>query len=102
LLDALFASREHKARQGAVKPGRGPRSDHKTVKELLRTNDAVLLSWAQAVLSDFGIDAIVLDTHTAILEGSIAAIQRRLMVADEDHDAALRQLEAARRDLRHV
>jgi hypothetical protein len=99
LLDALFASGEHTARQRAVKPGRGPRSDHKAVKEVLRTNDAVLLSWAQAVLADCGIDAVVLDTHTSILEGSIAAIQRRLMVADEDHAAALRQLEAARREL---
>jgi hypothetical protein len=69
------------------------------VKEVLRTNDAVLLSWSQAMLADCGIDAIVLDTHTAILEGSIAAIQRRLMVADEDHAGALRQLEAARREL---
>ncbi|HEX2117226.1 MAG TPA: DUF2007 domain-containing protein [Alphaproteobacteria bacterium] len=71
------------------------------MKEVLRTNDAVLLSWSQAVLADCGIDAVVLDTHTAILEGSIAAIQRRLMVADEDHAAALRQLEAARRGLPH-
>ena len=69
------------------------------MKELLRTNDAVLLSWAQAVLADCGIRAVVLDTHTAILEGSIAAIQRRLMVADDDHAAALRQLEAAKSGL---
>ena len=70
------------------------------MKEVLRTNDAVLLSWSQAVLADCGIDAIVLDAHTAVLEGSISAIQRRLVVADEDHAAALRQLETARRVLR--
>jgi Putative prokaryotic signal transducing protein len=69
------------------------------VKEVLRTNDAVLLSWSQAVLADCGIHAIVLDTHTAMLEGSIAAIQRRLVVADEDHAAAVRQLELARKEL---
>lgn len=72
------------------------------MKEVLRTNDAVLLSWAEAVLADAGIEAIVLDTHTAILEGSIGAIQRRLMVADDDHRAALRQLDAARAGLRDV
>jgi len=71
------------------------------VKEVLRTNDSVLLSWSQAVLAEFGIESVVLDTHTSILEGSIAAIQRRLMVADEDHKAALRQLEAARKGLPH-
>lgn len=72
------------------------------MKEILRTNDAVLLSWTQAVLAESGIESIVLDLHTSILEGSIMAIPRRLMVADEDHAPALRQLEAARRDLRHV
>ena len=29
--------------------------------------------------------AVVLDGHTSIVEGSIGAIQRRLMVADADH-----------------
>jgi hypothetical protein len=54
------------------------------MKELLRTNDIVLLSWAQAVLAGEGIEGIVLDVHTSILEGSIGAIPRRLMVLDED------------------
>lgn len=71
------------------------------MKELLRTNDAVLLSWAQAALADAGIDAVVLDTHTSILEGSIAAIQQRLMVTDGDYAEAVRHLDAARDGL-HV
>ena len=54
------------------------------MQELVRTNDAVRLSWLQALLSSAGIEAVVLDTHTSILEGSIGAIPRRLMVADED------------------
>ena len=65
------------------------------MKELLRTNDVVPLSWLQAVLADAGIDSVVLDTHTSILEGSIAAIPRRLMVADEDHGPARRLIDAA-------
>ena len=55
------------------------------MKELIRTNDAVRLSWLQAVLAEAGIDAVVLDNHTSIIEGSIGAIPRRLMVADTDH-----------------
>jgi hypothetical protein len=55
------------------------------MKELIRTNDAVRLSWLQAVLAEAGIEAVVLDNHTSIIEGSIGAIQRRLMVADSDH-----------------
>lgn len=69
------------------------------MKEILRTNDAVLLSWTQAVLAESGIESTVLDLHTSILEGSIMAIPRRLMVADDDHGPALRQLAAARRSL---
>lgn len=52
--------------------------------ELLRLNDPVLISYILSVLEDEGIPAIVLDEHTSILEGSIGAIQRRVMVAKED------------------
>ena len=62
------------------------------MKELLRTNDVVKLSWLQALLADGGIDALVLDQHTSILEGSAGAIPRRLMVADDDYSRAKRLL----------
>ena len=52
--------------------------------ELTRTNDAVFLSWLTMRLEEEDVDAVVLDTHTAIAEGSIGAIQRRVMVADDD------------------
>ena len=68
------------------------------MKELFRTNDAVLLSWLDALLTDARIEFVVLDAHTSILEGSISAIPRRIVVDDEDHAAALRVLEAARAD----
>jgi hypothetical protein len=58
------------------------------MKELIRTNDAVRLSWLQALLAGAGIDSIILDTHTSIIEGSIGAIQRRLMVDASDHRRA--------------
>ncbi|MDA0676222.1 MAG: DUF2007 domain-containing protein, partial [Proteobacteria bacterium] len=48
--------------------------------ELLRTNDPVLLSWLEATLAAHGIGCVVLDAHTSVVEGSIGAIQRRLMV----------------------
>lgn len=54
------------------------------MKELLRTNDLVRLSWIEALLSDAGIECLVLDQHTSLVEGSIGAIQRRLMVNDHD------------------
>ncbi len=58
------------------------------MKELLRTNDVVRLSWIQALLADAGIGWLVLDQHTSLVEGSIGAIPRRLMVAERDHRRA--------------
>ena len=60
------------------------------MKELLRTNDLVFLSWADAMLRAEGIDTVVLDGHTSVLEGSTWAIRRRMMVADEDYGRARR------------
>ncbi len=58
------------------------------MKELLRTNDAVLLSWLTALLRAEGIEPIQFDTHTSVMEGSISAIPRRLMVADDEYARA--------------
>jgi pyruvoyl-dependent arginine decarboxylase (PvlArgDC) len=104
---------EHKPVSAAVKPGRSadarsfgmisdimrrfPGADG--MKELLRTNDNVLLSYAAALLRDAGIEAVQLDTHTSVLEGSIGAIPRRLMVADADHAAAQALIDQAMADV---
>ena len=58
------------------------------MKELLRTNDLVRLSWVEALRADAGITCLVLDQHTSLVEGSIGAIQRRLMVDENDHRRA--------------
>ncbi|HTZ37667.1 MAG TPA: DUF2007 domain-containing protein [Stellaceae bacterium] len=65
------------------------------MKELLRTNDIVRLSWVEALLADAGIGCLVLDQHTSLVEGSIGAIQRRVMVAERDHARAERVLAEA-------
>lgn len=62
------------------------------MKELLRTNDLVFLSWADAMLRAEGIESFVLDGHTSVLEGSTWAIRRRMMVVDEDYDRARRMM----------
>ncbi len=58
------------------------------MKEVIRTNDLVLISFAEALLSDAGIETVVLDAHTSMIEGSVNAIQRRVMVADENYERA--------------
>ncbi len=65
--------------------------------ELIRTNDPVLLSWLQAALRGENIEAVVLDAHTSVMEGSISAIPRRIMVRDQDLWRAKRVLAEAER-----
>jgi hypothetical protein len=69
------------------------------MKELLRTTNLVELSWTEAVLRDAGIDCLVLDTHMSVLEGSLAIIPRRLMVADDDLSRARRILADSAHDM---
>lgn len=54
------------------------------VIELMRTNDPVLLSWAQARLAALDVPVLVFDTHASILEGAAVAIQRRIMIDQSD------------------
>ena len=70
------------------------------MRELLRTNDVVRLSWAQAMLHEAGIDSLILDHHTSLVEGSIGAIPRRLMVAERDEQRARAAIDAAEEALR--
>jgi hypothetical protein len=65
------------------------------MKELLRTNNFVYLSFAQAVLKDAGIDVLVFDNHMSVMEGSLGVLPRRLMVADDDLQRAKKVLAEA-------
>jgi Putative prokaryotic signal transducing protein len=61
------------------------------LRELVRTNDAVLVSAIEALLNGADIPHLVLDRNMSVLEGSIGILPRRILV-DEDHIAAARQL----------
>ncbi len=63
--------------------------------ELMRTNDLVLLSFAAAVLRDAGLAPIELDGHMSVLDGSIPALQRRLMASEAEAERALQVLTEA-------
>lgn len=62
---------------------------------LLRTNDPVVLSFARSVLADAGVEAEVFDEYVSLVEGSIGAFPRRLMVDDGDLAVARQALTAA-------
>jgi hypothetical protein len=69
------------------------------VKELFRTNDPVLVSWAEALLAGEGVGVFIMDSHMSVLEGSANAIPRRVMVVDEDFSRARALIDAARAEL---
>lgn len=55
------------------------------MRDVLKTNDPVLLNFAEALLADAGIQAVVFDTHMSIMDGSLGVLPRRLMVSEEDY-----------------
>ena len=62
------------------------------MRELMRTNDAVTMSFAQSVLRGIGIESFVADQHMSIVEGSIGAFPRRLLVDSDAFGAAHKAL----------
>jgi hypothetical protein len=67
--------------------------------EIVRSNDPVELSWTRSVLAEHGVECILLDAYMSVVEGSIGAIPRRLMVTDEDEPRARALLAEARAQL---
>jgi Putative prokaryotic signal transducing protein len=65
------------------------------VRELVRTNDAVLLSAIQALLQAADIPHLLLDQNMSVLEGSLGILPRRILVADEYVRPARRLLQDA-------
>jgi hypothetical protein len=58
------------------------------MKELLRSNDPVLLSFVSSLLEEANIAFMVLDTNMSVLEGSIGILPRRVLVDEEHIDQA--------------
>lgn len=65
------------------------------MRELLRTNDVVLVSAIGALLDGADIGHLVLDNNMSIIEGSGVIIPRRIMVHEDDRIAARRVLTEA-------
>ncbi|MBX9773351.1 MAG: DUF2007 domain-containing protein [Xanthobacteraceae bacterium] len=65
------------------------------MREIVRTNDAVLISAIEALLQGAAIEHVVFDQNMSVLEGSIGMLPRRVMVADDQAAAARRLLTEA-------
>ncbi len=56
--------------------------------ELLRTNDPVLITAVEALLNGAAIEYFVADQFMSVMEGSIGALPRRVMVNGDKHTRA--------------
>ena len=65
------------------------------MRVIVTSNDPVRLSFLVALLADAGITATILDTHASVMDGSIGAVPRRLVVAEADEAPARRLLRDA-------
>ncbi|WP_137390044.1 DUF2007 domain-containing protein [Rhodoligotrophos defluvii] len=59
------------------------------MREVLKSNDMVALSYATALLRDAGITHVIFDANMSVVEGSLGILPRRLMVDDDEADAAV-------------
>lgn len=63
-----------------------------TMIELIRTNDAVIISFVESLMRDAGIGCFVADQNMSVLDGSLGILPRRIMVDADQADAARRIL----------
>lgn len=67
------------------------------MREILKSNNPVDLSYAEAVLKDAGIGSVVFDDQMSVMDGSMVILPRRLMVANDDAEEAKALLKDALR-----
>jgi hypothetical protein len=65
------------------------------MREIVRTNDAVLITAIEALLKGAGIRHMVLDQNMSVLEGSLGLLPRRILVEDDNVARARRLLNDA-------
>lgn len=65
------------------------------MRELVRTNDMVLVSAIGALLDGANIHHLVLDQNMSSIEGSLGVLPRRILVHEEDNLEARRILSEA-------
>lgn len=58
--------------------------------ELLRSNDPVLISFAEALMKEAGITHQVADLNMSVMEGTIGILPRRVLVDRERAEEARR------------
>jgi hypothetical protein len=63
-------------------------SGERKLRELVRTNDIVLVSAVGALLDGANIHHLVLDQNMSVIEGSLGMLPRRILVHEDDNREA--------------
>ncbi len=63
--------------------------------ELVRTNDIVLISFIESLLTQAGVAFFVADQHMSAVEGSLGFLPRRILVDADEHQRARRLMQEA-------
>jgi hypothetical protein len=66
-----------------------------TLIEIVRTNDLVMISVIESLLTQEGVPFFVADQHMSAVEGSLGFLPRRIMVDSAQRDRARRLLQEA-------
>jgi Putative prokaryotic signal transducing protein len=71
--------------------------------EIVRTNDLVMISVIESLLTQAGVPFFIADQHMSAVEGSLGFLPRRIMVDSAQWDRARRLLQEAglAAELRH-
>jgi hypothetical protein len=65
------------------------------VIELVRTNDLVLISLVETLLTQAGVAFFVADQHMSVVEGSLGFLPRRIMIDAGERERARRLMRDA-------
>ncbi|HRF07852.1 MAG TPA: DUF2007 domain-containing protein [Xanthobacteraceae bacterium] len=65
------------------------------MQEIVRTNDAVLITAIEALLKSADIVCFVADQNMSVMEGSLGFLPRRILVPDDDRRRAMQLLTEA-------
>ena len=68
------------------------------MKELIRTNDLILISRIQSILINATIHYELLDVYASTVEGSINAIQKRIVVSNYDFKQSKKLVQSITKD----
>ena len=74
-----------------------------TLIEIVRTNDLVMISLIESLLTQEGVPFFIADQHMSAVEGSLGFLPRRIMVESAQRERARRLLQEAglAAELRH-